>query len=135
MDIKEEFDKTIESMIGAGLDLSKRIEKYFEEFQKNIDEAYKRGMEEGYKRGLAAGQRKKITEAKDEPTEDIERGDEVEHKVIPIRITVTSLRIDGHYSGFDQNGLWKTFAPEQVRKTGKHYDIDKILEEMRKGLR
>ena len=67
------------------------------------------------------------------PQEDdrIEVGDEVATET-GIKYTVVSFGHGGTVCGFNTEGKWTGWNPKEVTKTDKHYDIQSILEAMRK---
>ena len=60
----------------------------------------------------------------------IEVGDEVATET-GIKYTVVSFGHGGTVCGFNTEGKWTGWKPKEVTKTGKHYDIQSILEAMR----
>jgi hypothetical protein len=60
----------------------------------------------------------------------IEVGDEVVTKTGKI-YTVVSFGSGGNACGFNEKGMWTGWNPKELTKTGKHYDIQSILEAMR----
>lgn len=69
----------------------------------------------------------KIREHKDSR---IEVGDEVATETGK-KYTVVSFGDGGTVCGFNMDGKWTGWNPKEVTKTGKHYDIQSILEAMR----
>ena len=76
-------------------------------------------------------------EEKQKADDEIKVGDEVvtldERMMVMDNLPpwiVTSMSIN-YYRGIDMNGKIRSRAKEQVRKTGRHFDIQSILEEMR----
>lgn len=117
-----------------------------EDKQKVFDEAYQRGLEEGKEqsdRGCEGckwegmtGQPPCIQCSNNYPNvwqkqdDKIEVGDEVE--VLKTGSKYLIAWISGTIiCGFSYAGITCRLQPSDVRKTGRHFDIDKILEEMR----
>ena len=65
------------------------------------------------------------------PSDRIEVGDEVATETGK-KYTVVSFGDGGNVCGFNMDGKWTGWKPKEVTKTGKHYDIQSILEAMRK---
>ena len=61
----------------------------------------------------------------------IDVGDEVATETGK-KYTVVSFGDGGNVCGFNMEGKWTGWNPKKVTKTGKHYDIQSILEAMRK---
>ena len=71
----------------------------------------------------------KAYEEKQKAGEDIKRGDVVIRIDDDIRYLVTYVG-DGRVCGTGKDGKWYGAYLKDVRRTGEHHDIDKILEEM-----
>ena len=120
------------------------INEHFSELQ---DTAYQRGLEDG-----KAQSERGCKECSFEGTEiylrpcsaccnaypnqwtakddKIEVGDVVTIKQSDKHAFVVTKVSDEHVWGVDANGSWNWWAINDVTKTDKHYDIDKILEEL-----
>ena len=128
--------------------------------QKKVDEAYQRGLEDAWEAARklfssmadsdiekafpiewnnggfealmnlqpqeAIAKLKAYEEHKDD---SIKVGDEVATKTDK-KYTVVSFGT-GTVCGFNTKGMWSGLNPKEVTKTGKHYDIQSILEAMR----
>lgn len=71
---------------------------------------------------------RKIREHKD--SDRIEVGDEVATKTGK-KFTIVAFSNTGYACGFNTDGKWTVWNTIEVTKTGKHYDIQSILEAMR----
>jgi hypothetical protein len=120
-----------------------------EHFSSLQDEAYQRGFEDGKWKaedgcdGCKYYEDTSLTNPCSEcsrgcvdhykPASDpdrIEVGDEVVTKTGK-KYTAVSFGYGGTVCGFDKEGMWTGWNPKEVTKTGKHYDIQSILEAMR----
>lgn len=121
-----------------------------DDVQKQVNDAYQRGLEDSkkvneegcvgceYADKVVTGPpcitccnsyRNQWTAKKQ--NDKIEVGDEVRHKEYKNRFVVTKMQ-DGHAYGISKDGSWNNFRNDgSIVKTGRHFDIDKILEEMR----
>ena len=72
----------------------------------------------------------KLKAYEDKPSDRIEVGDEVATETGK-KYTVVSFGDGGTVCGFNMDGKWTGWKPKEVTKTGKHYDIQSILEAMR----
>ena len=91
------------------------INEHFGELQ---DEAYQRGFEDGKK-------------SASDP-DRIEVGDEVRTRDgAPSHTFLVTKVTDSHVYGISDDGSWNYWTKDEVTKTGKHYDIQSILEAMR----
>lgn len=89
-------------------------------------------LQQVFRRYSAQQTIEKLKKADDE----IKVGDEVTSTLSKTTYTVVSF---GEYEdgaltvcGFDSHGVWHGNELSELHKTGKHYDIDRILEEMKK---
>ena len=72
----------------------------------------------------------KLKAYEDKQKDRIEVGDEVATETGK-KYTVVSFGDGGTVCGFNMDGKWTGWKPKEVTKTGKHYDIQSILEAMR----
>ena len=72
----------------------------------------------------------KLKAYEDKHSDRIEVGDEVATETGK-KYTVVSFGDGGNVCGFNMEGKWTGWNPKEVTKTGKHYDIQSILEAMR----
>lgn len=138
------IDECINDVKNALVDIS----KVCKEEQKNIDEAYQRGFEKGKDVRIKGceGCMYQDTTIEHNPcnlccnaflnrwtakqtNDEIKVGDEViynEHRFI-----VFATETEEHYASlFDVNGRHASASQSQCKKTGRHFDIDKLLEAM-----
>ena len=125
-----------------------------EDAQKEIDEAYQRGLDDAWEVVKALFQtfgtesacvimkndnvhgaidRLKAHEEKQKAEDEIKVGDEVVVSDVGCEdttYTVVSFG-EGTACGFTYDGIWIGWELNKVTKTGRHFDIEKILEEMR----
>ena len=94
-----------------------------ENFGELQDEAYQRGYEDG-KKSVSEPDR---IEVGDEVI-SLRKNGEVIEDISPWIVTYETKYA---YQGFDACGMFHNNPKESVRKTGKHYDIQSILEAMR----
>ena len=137
----------IETMGKPDKDLNEVMKHICDDVQKRIDEAYQRGFENGKEvreKGCEGckwedkeynicttcrNSYKNLYERKDADGE-IKVGDEVRHERGWTAV-VTSIDNVG-FSVMDYNGEVASYSDiSKFTKTGRHFDIDKILEEMR----
>ena len=130
-------------------DLEELTAEYVNEnFGELQDDAYMRGIND-HDKGVTSCEfcRYENAREKDEPCrncsnshinmfepkvkdEKIEVGDEV-HGIDRLQIVVIYINISGRrVSGFTNEGKWCSIPIEEAKKTGKHYDIKSILEDM-----
>lgn len=150
------IDECINDVKNALVDIS----KVCKEEQENIDEAYQRGLTDAweaarkivemsdppywdlfdeYKENLfgkisasEAIEKLKAYEEKQKSDGEIKRGDEVEHEVTGLKYIVT--RVDENSTTLlysDGSTAVIATGKEYLKKTDKHYDIEKILDEMK----
>ena len=89
------------------------------------DDAYERGHEIGYQKGFEDGK------AQREHDDKIEVGDEVKPFQTDITGVVTLIDGDTIYVLWRDGSSTSTLKLKEVTKTGRHFDIASILEDMR----
>ncbi len=126
-----------------------------EDKQKQIDDAYKRGLEDGKKskeKGCEGCKYELYGDTEDpcwhcrksykdkyEPaphSDRIEVGDEVTHKSDSVVWKAVCIRIDGdgrHMNLMGHTGAVGYYPVDDFKKTGRHFDIPSIMEELRNG--
>ena len=74
----------------------------------------------------------KIKAYEDKRSDRIEVGDEVRTRDgAPSHTFLVTKVTDSHVYGISDDGSWNYYTKDEVTKTGKHYDIQSILEAMR----
>jgi hypothetical protein len=75
----------------------------------------------------------KLKAYEDKHSDRIEVGDEVRTRDgAPSHTFLVTKVTDSHVYGISNDGSWNYWTKDEVTKTGKHYDIQSILEAMRK---
>lgn len=136
-DGKKSYDEAYQKGLDDAWEAARKIAQQWEE---DVDSEHRVVIDDSIRVTLdsmtasEAIEKLKACEEKQKAYEEIKVGDEVQNCHEPdVRFGVASIdNLNEEISGFDRNGHTYSCRPKDAwRKTGRHFDIDKILEEMK----